>query len=90
MIERISDNHSVASEELALVAPLTTDLYLEHEFGHLSPQELLEIDIRPEEKLRVIALQLAALHVVHHTPSELVEWIQCDQATRGDNSYQYV
>jgi hypothetical protein len=74
----------------ATITPLLTDHFLELEYGHLNPRELTKVEIVDEAKLRVVALQIAALQIITHDPSELYDWIHCQQSITGDHSYDYI
>lgn len=60
----------------AVITPLMTDHYLEHQYGHLSPSELAEQDIADQHKSRVAQLQIAALYLIIHSSEEVSDWIR--------------
>lgn len=66
-------------EHEATIEPLFTDHYLEHEYGHLSPDELAVAGIHARYRARLAQLQIAALHEVTHAPEESLVWIKSYQ-----------
>ena len=66
---------------------LPTDESLEWHYGHLSPDELLALDIPDRQKTRITQLQIAALYIVSlASDNELRDWINCYHAASGQSS----
>lgn len=87
MIETYLILEPVDSQEDIKTAPLTvlpTDASLEANFGHLSPDEILSLEIKLSQKARVAQLQIEALRHVRDNGGEMLGWLACYRSTLGD------
>lgn len=87
MIETYVDPEFMGIQNDFQTTPLSvlpTDTSLEANYGHLSPDEISSLDIKPSQKARVAQLQIEALRSVRDNGSEMLGWLACYRSTLGD------
>ncbi len=88
MIETYFTPESIDLQEntkTGALSVLPTDASLEANFGHLSPDEIIDLEIKLSQKARIAQLQIEALYHVRDNGGEMLGWLACYRFALGES-----